>query len=77
MFTLRYDITHGNSEIFLVVCLRNIIKEKKCSSKIDQNLGHVSDPLSLLKFTLEPITNLKLKPPPAEVHSLTVVLNGR
>lgn len=39
MFTLRYDITHGNSKIFLIVCLRDIIKEKKHCQKTDQNLG--------------------------------------
>lgn len=34
MFTLRYDITHGNSKIFLIVCLRDIIKEKSIVKKL-------------------------------------------
>lgn len=43
--------TQSNSKIFLIACLRDIIKgKKKTLSKIDENLGYVSDPLNHLKF---------------------------
>lgn len=62
MFTLRYDITHGNAKIFfLIVCLRDIIKEKKHYQKTDQNLGYVSDLLSLQKSPLGLIRNMGCK----------------
>lgn len=60
----------------LIVCLRDIIKGKKWS-KIDENLGYVSDPLNLRKFPLELIRNMKFKQLSAEGHSLPVVLNER
>lgn len=75
MFTFRYDFTHGNSKIFLIVCLRDIIKEKKLS-KIDENLGYVSDPSNLLSSPLL-IRNMRCKQLSAEAHVLPVALNER
>lgn len=76
MFTLRYDITHGNSNIFLVVlCEEDHKRKKQCLSKNRSNLGHVSYLLILQKFPLELSKHKKFKQLSAVVCSLTVVLN--